>query len=113
MLCGCQQLPIRRSATWPLWASTCLNPRSWSAYLMSSDQDDFGKHINPGAIHKVGVFAHTFEGYWEDIGTIRSFYEANLALTDQPPPFNFYRADAPIYTHARFLSGHAAGELPH
>ena len=82
-----------------------FEPQVLVSLLMSSDQDDFGKHIIPGAIHKVGVFAHTFEGYWEDIGTIRSFYEANLALTDRPPPFDFYRADAPIYTHARFLAG--------
>lgn len=82
-----------------------FEPQVLVSLLMSSDQDDFGKHIIPSAIHKVGVFAHTFEGYWEDIGTIRSFYEANLALTDRPPPFDFYRADAPIYTHARFLAG--------
>ena len=82
-----------------------FEPQVLVSLLMSSDQDDFGKHIIPGAIHKVGVFAHTFDGYWEDIGTIRSFYEANLALTDRPPPFDFYRADAPIYTHARFLAG--------
>ena len=82
-----------------------FEPQVLVSLLMSSDQDDFGKHIIPDAIHKVGVFAHTFEGYWEDIGTIRSFYEANLALTDRPPPFDFYRADAPIYTHARFLAG--------
>ena len=82
-----------------------FEPQVLVSLLMGSDQDDFGKHIIPSAIHKVGVFAHTFEGYWEDIGTIRSFYEANLALTDRPPPFDFYRADAPIYTHARFLAG--------
>ena len=82
-----------------------FEPQVLVSLLMSSDQDDFGKHIIPGAIHKIGVFAHTFDGYWEDIGTIRSFYEANLALTDQQPPFDFYRADAPIYTHARFLAG--------
>ena len=82
-----------------------FEPQVLVSLLMGSDQDDFGKHIIPGAIHKVGVFAHTFEGYWEDIGTIRSFYEANLALTDRQPPFDFYRADAPIYTHARFLAG--------
>ena len=82
-----------------------FEPQVLVSLLMSSDQDDFGKHIIPSAIHKVGVFAHTFEGYWEDIGTIRSFYEANLALTDRQPPFDFYRADAPIYTHARFLAG--------
>ncbi|MEE3259979.1 MAG: glucose-1-phosphate adenylyltransferase [Candidatus Latescibacterota bacterium] len=82
-----------------------FEPQVLVSLLMSSDQDDFGRHIIPDAIHKVGVFAHTFEGYWEDIGTIRSFYEANLALTDPQPPFDFYRADAPVYTHPRFLAG--------
>lgn len=82
-----------------------FEPQVLVSLLMSSDQADFGKHIIPSAVHQVEVFAHTFEGYWEDIGTIRSFYEANLALTDRPPAFDFYRADAPIYTHARFLAG--------
>jgi len=82
-----------------------FEPQVLVSLLMGSDQDDFGRHIIPDAIHKVGVYAHTFEGYWEDIGTIRSFYEANLALTDPQPPFDFYRADAPIYTHPRFLAG--------
>ncbi|HIG53783.1 MAG TPA: glucose-1-phosphate adenylyltransferase [Candidatus Latescibacteria bacterium] len=82
-----------------------FEPQVLVSLLMGSDQDDFGKHIIPDAIHKVGVYAHTFDGYWEDIGTIRSFYEANLALTDSAPPFNFYHSGAPIYTHARFLAG--------
>ena len=82
-----------------------FEPQVLVSLLMGSDQDDFGKHIIPDAIHKVGVYAHTFEGYWEDIGTIRSFYEANLALTDSAPPFNFYHSGAPIHTHARFLAG--------
>jgi len=72
---------------------------------MGDDCDDFGKHIIPEAIHKVNVFAHAFTGYWEDIGTIRSFYDANLALTDARPAFDFYQPDAPVYTHARFLAG--------
>ncbi len=82
-----------------------FEPQVLTSLLMGSDQDDFGKHIIPDAIDKVGVYAHTFDGYWEDIGTIRSFYEANLALTDSQPPFNFYQSGAPIYTHARFLAG--------
>ncbi len=82
-----------------------FEPQVLVSLLMGSDEDDFGKHIIPKAIQKVGVFAHPFEGYWEDIGTIRSFYDANLALTDSEPPFDFYRADAPIYTHPRFLAG--------
>jgi glucose-1-phosphate adenylyltransferase len=49
------------------------------------------------------VHAFIFDSYWEDIGTIRSFFEANLTLTDTIPPFNFFDTRSPIYTHARFL----------
>ena len=66
---------------------------------------DFGKELIPQAIHKRRVCAFIFDGYWEDIGTIRSFYEANLALTDAAPKFNFYDAHMPIYTHPRNLPG--------
>jgi glucose-1-phosphate adenylyltransferase len=69
------------------------------------DYDDFGGDIIPEAIKSLKVFGFDFDGYWEDIGTIRSFYETNLKLTSQNPPFNFYDPKAPIYTHARFLPG--------
>jgi glucose-1-phosphate adenylyltransferase len=49
------------------------------------------------------VHAHFFHGYWEDVGTIRSYYDANLALCDPIPPFDFYNAVRPVYTHPRFL----------
>lgn len=68
-------------------------------------QDDFGGDIIPEAIQSHEVYGFDFDGYWEDIGTIRSFYETNLKLTSQNPPFNFYDPKAPIYTHARFLPG--------
>jgi glucose-1-phosphate adenylyltransferase len=68
-------------------------------------QDDFGGDIIPAAIQSHDVYGYDFEGYWEDIGTIRSFYETNLKLTSSSPPFNFYDPKAPIYTHARFLPG--------
>jgi glucose-1-phosphate adenylyltransferase len=64
---------------------------------------DFGKHVIPEQIHKAKVSAYIFEGYWEDIGTIRSFFDANLALAQTVPPFNFFDSAAPIYTHPRFL----------
>ncbi len=67
--------------------------------------DDFGGDIIPEAIESRQVYGFDFDGYWEDIGTIRSFYETNLKLTDPSPPFNFYDTKAPIYTHARFLPG--------
>ncbi|HEU4342910.1 MAG TPA: glucose-1-phosphate adenylyltransferase [Candidatus Binatia bacterium] len=67
-------------------------------------QTDFGKEILPASLKDHNVQAYLFKGYWEDIGTIESFYTANLALTYQPdPPFSFYDEKAPIYTRARHL----------
>ena len=70
-----------------------------------TSQTDFGKEIIPGAAEKgYKLQASLFDDYWEDIGTIRAFYEANLALTRQPQPnFSFYDEDAPIYTRSRYL----------
>ena len=68
-------------------------------------QYDFGGDIIPAAINSHEVYGFDFDGYWEDIGTIQSFYETNLKLTRSNPPFNFYDAKSPIYTHARFLPG--------
>ncbi|MBD2311902.1 glucose-1-phosphate adenylyltransferase [Desertifilum sp. FACHB-1129] len=65
---------------------------------------DFGKEIIPACAKDLNVQAYLFNGYWEDIGTIEAFYDANLALTRQPhPPFSFYDEKAPIYTRTRFL----------
>jgi glucose-1-phosphate adenylyltransferase len=70
----------------------------------SPDQTDFGKEIIPASANDYNVQAYLFNGYWEDIGTIEAFYDANLALTQQPrPPFSFYEEKAPIYTRARYL----------
>ncbi len=67
--------------------------------------DDFGGDIIPYAIHNCSVYGYDFDGYWRDIGTIRSFYEVNLDLTCQNPPFNFFDSERPVYTHSRFLPG--------
>jgi len=64
---------------------------------------DFGKEVIPQAIKSLKVNAYTFNGYWEDIGTIKSFYEANLELTTLRPRFDFYDENHPIYTHSRCL----------
>jgi len=66
---------------------------------------DFGKHVIPSSIKDRHVSAFIFNGYWEDIGTIRAFYEANLDLTDIVPEYSFFDTEAPIYTHPRFLPG--------
>ena len=64
---------------------------------------DFGRHVIPKAIGEQRVQAHFFRGYWEDVGTIGSYYEANLQLCDPMPPFDFYDAGRPVYTNPRFL----------
>ena len=64
---------------------------------------DFGREIIPSAIESANVQAYMFDGYWEDIGTIHAFYLANLDLTSAIPKFNFFDAEAPIYTRARYL----------
>ncbi len=70
----------------------------------NSEQTDFGKEIIPGAAKNHNVQAYLFKGYWEDIGTIESFYDANLALTKQPKPaFSFFDEKSPIYTRSRYL----------
>lgn len=71
--------------------------------LCNSEESDFGKHIIPGAIDRYKVYSYIFEDYWEDIGTIRSFWAANLALTDPLPQFSFYDMSKVIYTRMRYL----------
>jgi glucose-1-phosphate adenylyltransferase len=73
--------------------------------LLASEHDDFGRDVIPAAIESHRVFGFAFDGYWEDIGTIRAFYEANLALTEPNPEFSFHDPEHPVYTHPRFLPG--------
>jgi len=73
--------------------------------LLENSLTDFGKHIIPQSITDLRVFAHVFQGYWEDIGTIRAFFEANLDLTAELPRFNFFDMSAPIFSRPRFLPG--------
>lgn len=67
------------------------------------DATDFGKEVIPNAIANRRVFAYPFGGYWSDIGTVRSFYDANLELATANPPFDLYDPEAPIYSNARML----------
>jgi glucose-1-phosphate adenylyltransferase len=71
--------------------------------LLDNDFTDFGKHIIPSAIGQLRVDSYVFQGYWEDIGTIRSFFDANLDLTSELPSFNFFDMVHPIFTRPRFL----------
>ena len=80
-----------------------FNMKTLIDLLTQSDYQDFGKEVFPMAIRTHNVHVHLFDGYWEDIGTIRSFYEANLDLTLPNAPFNLEDQQAPIFTHARSL----------
>ena len=67
--------------------------------------NDFGKHVIPHAIHAHNVYGFDFDDYWEDIGTIRSFYDTNLVLTIPSSPFSFFDPERPIYSNPRVLPG--------
>jgi glucose-1-phosphate adenylyltransferase len=73
--------------------------------LLDNPLSDFGKHIIPNAINTHRVFSYVFQGYWEDIGTIGSFFEANLDLVSELPRFNFFDMSAPVFSRPRFLPG--------
>jgi glucose-1-phosphate adenylyltransferase len=73
--------------------------------LLDNDLSDFGKHIIPKAISTHRVFSYVYQGYWEDIGTIRSFFEANLDLVTELPRFNFFDMSSPIFSRPRYLPG--------
>ena len=73
--------------------------------LLDNTLADFGKHIIPQSIKELRVSAFVFEGYWEDIGTIRAFFEANLDVTNELPRFNFFDMSSPIFSRPRFLPG--------
>ncbi|MCS6990471.1 MAG: glucose-1-phosphate adenylyltransferase [Chitinophagales bacterium] len=64
---------------------------------------DFGKEIIPSSVGKLRMYSYPHKTYWTDIGNIRSFYEANLALTDEVPAFNLFDGNNPVYTHPRNL----------
>jgi len=71
--------------------------------LTHTDYEDFGKEVFPIAMRTKRVQLHLFDDYWEDIGTIRAFYDANLSLARRNPPFDFSAPEAPVYSRARFL----------
>jgi glucose-1-phosphate adenylyltransferase len=64
---------------------------------------DFGKEIFPRSVNTRRVYAHLFDGYWEDVGTVKSYHEANIAMTADHPPFVFHAPEGVIYTRMRYL----------
>jgi glucose-1-phosphate adenylyltransferase len=77
--------------------------RAVLAEALENSATDFGREVIPSMLGKKKMFAHVFEGYWEDIGTVKAFFEANLALAQPLPPFNFFDAVNPVYSHYDFL----------
>lgn len=71
--------------------------------LNKTNYSDFGKEVFPAAVRSRKVQVHLFDDYWEDIGTIRAFYDANLSLSQNNPQFNLFDAERPVYSRARFL----------
>jgi glucose-1-phosphate adenylyltransferase len=71
--------------------------------LLDNDLTDFGKHIIPMALEKLRACSYVYQGYWEDVGTIRTFFEANLDAASVLPKFNFFDMTAPIFTRPRYL----------
>jgi glucose-1-phosphate adenylyltransferase len=101
-------LPVEKAKEFPYIASMGIYVFERQVLLdllkAAPDQTDFGKEILPSSTKDYNVHAYLFKDYWEDIGTIAAFYNANLALTCQPgPPFSFYDEKAPIYTRPRYL----------
>ncbi len=72
--------------------------------LLRESSVDFGRELIPAALDRYRVVAHLHDGYWADVGTVESFYRANIMLTQPGAAFSFYDPKRPIYTHARFLS---------
>jgi glucose-1-phosphate adenylyltransferase len=71
--------------------------------LLDNDLTDFGKHIIPMALEKLRAYSYVYQGYWEDVGTIRTFFDANLDAASVLPKFNFFDMTAPIFTRPRYL----------
>ena len=109
----------RAGRTWPAWASTCSIAQALLDLLNAKPlATDFGKEIFPRSISTHHVQAHLFDGYWEDLGTVKAYHEANLALAGDDPPFDFHSPEGVIYTRMRFLpasrvSGASAEAVPH
>lgn len=70
---------------------------------LDNEMTDFGRNVIPWCIQHMRVFVHPFTGYWEDVGMIRTFFDAHMDLCSANPQFDFYEPGRPIYTHPRFL----------
>ncbi len=97
---------LRTDDARPFIASMGIYVFSRQVLLDMLDQpgNDFGRQLIPDALQRYRVSAYLFAGYWADVGTVDSFYQANVQLTQPDAPFSFYDPSFPVYTHQRFLS---------
>jgi glucose-1-phosphate adenylyltransferase len=87
-----------------------FSPDVLKVLLETRQEEDFGKHILPAALESHCVYAYAFDDYWEDIGTVRAYYEASLSLALPDPPFDLYNPKHPIYSRPRYLPGTRADD---
>jgi len=105
-------IPGTASAEKPFVASmgVYLFSRDVLLEVLRSEGTDFGREVIPGALSRYRVSAYLYDGYWADLGTIASFYEASILLTRRDPPFRFFHPTCPVYTNARYLPGARLGD---
>jgi glucose-1-phosphate adenylyltransferase len=101
---------IEKQFEQPLSEKSCLASmgiyvfnRAALAEALDNTMTDFGREVIPSLLGKKKLYSHVFQGYWEDIGTVKAFFEANLALAQPLPPFNFFDPKAPVYTQDSYL----------
>lgn len=93
---GCKEYCLASMGIYVFNANTLID-------ALKTDATDFGKEIIPRMLGKSKICSYVFDDYWEDIGTVKAFFDSNIRLTDPVPPFNFFDEEARIFTHARFL----------
>ena len=95
------------------WASTSSRATCCWTCSPADRAKDFGREVIPAALDRYSVSAYLFRGFWADVGTVESFYDANIMLTQPGAPFKFYDPHRPIYTHPRFLPGSRFTDCTH
>ncbi len=103
-----QLASMRADGTGPVYLASMgiyiFSRRALGEAMSNEKNIDFGRHVIPAMLSRLRVQSYVYDGYWEDVGTIKSYYEANLALTAPVPPFTFYDPRRPIFTVPRFLA---------
>ena len=93
---------MRKNSFWLPWAFMFSTAKRLFQ-MLDNDLHDFGKDIIPGALKDYRVCSYVYQGAWEDIGTIRAYFDCSIDLTSGNPKFTFFDMNAPVFTRARFL----------